>query len=405
MNKRNILIITFWSYNDALVQTYTLPYVNMIRKILPRESKIFIVTFEQERIALSLSQLKSLNDEFGNSNIEVVAFPYKKFGFKKLIAAVNHLFSMIRLIKKEDITTIHSFGPNAGSFGYLLSKVTGKELIIDSFEPHAEAMVENGTWKKNGGEHFILSRLEKWQAKRAKHLIAASKAMKEYSITKYGVNPKSFFVKPACVDTDLFFPRPKDKELLDLLGLHNKIVCVYAGKLGGIYLKEEIFDFLKVCYEHWGDKFRCVMVTNADRIEIDRQLNRAGLPLDIVISKFVFHNDVPRYLSLGDFALNPVKPVPTKRYCTSIKDGEYWAMGLPVVITPGISDDSDIIKDNKIGAILENFNSQGYNKVVSELDRFVNGENKQEIQDSINIIAKKFRSFKIAEDIYAQIYF
>ena len=145
MSKRNILIITFWSYNDALVQTYTLPYVNMIRKILPGDSKIFIVTFEQERIALSSSQLKAVNDEFGKNNIEVVAFPYKKFGVKKLIAAVDHLFSMIRLIKKEDITTIHSFGPNAGSFGYLLSKFTGKELIIDSFEPHAEAMVENGT--------------------------------------------------------------------------------------------------------------------------------------------------------------------------------------------------------------------------------------------------------------------
>ena len=79
-------------------------------------------------------------------------------------------------------------------------------------------------------------------------------------------------------------------------------------------------------------------------------------------------------------------------------------MGLPVVITPGISDDSDIIKENKIGAILENFNSQGYNKVVSELDRFINCEDKQEIKRSINIIAKKFRSFKIAEDIYAQIY-
>jgi hypothetical protein len=152
---------------------------------------------------------------------------------------------MMQVIKKENIDVIHSFGPNAGSFGYLLSKMTGKDLIIDSFEPHAEAMVENGTWKKNGGAYFILSRLEKMQAKRAKHLIATSNGMYDYSIKTYGVTPKSFFVKPACVDTELFFPREKNLKLVDELKLKDKLVCVYAGKLGGIYLKQEIFDFLK----------------------------------------------------------------------------------------------------------------------------------------------------------------
>ena len=44
----------------------------------------------------------------------------------------------------------------------------------------------------------------------------------------------------------------------------------------------------------------------------------------------------------------PVKPVPTKRYCTPVKDGEYWALGLPVIITEGISDDSGIIRENGI---------------------------------------------------------
>ena len=31
----------------------------------------------------------------------------------------------------------------AGSLGYILSKTSGKNLVIDSYEPHAEAMVEN----------------------------------------------------------------------------------------------------------------------------------------------------------------------------------------------------------------------------------------------------------------------
>lgn len=400
----NVLVVTFWSFKDALVQTYTLPYVNIIRQKLPPGSKIFIVTFEQQRVALTESELDQKNKEFAKENIQLVAFPYTKFGVKKLVAALGHLYSMIKLIKKEKVKTIHAFGPNAGSFGYLLSKITGKELIIDSFEPHAEAMVENGTWKHNRGAHLILSRFEKWQAKRAKHLIATSSGMFDYSIKTYGFKPESFFVKPACVDTNLFFPRKKNETLVRSLGLENKIICVYAGKLGGIYLNDEVFDFFKVCYDHWGESFRCVMVTNAERKEIDKQLERVGVPSEIVFSKFVFHSEVPEYLSLGDFAINPVKPVPTKRYCTSVKDGEYWAMGLPVVITPNISDDSDIIKQNNIGVVLESLDANGYSKAVSEIDSMIRKGDKEDIQRSINFIAKKYRSYDIADGVYTKIY-
>ena len=404
MSKRNVLVITFWSYNDALVQTYTLPYVKMIREILPSESKIFIVTFEQTRIALSPIEIEEVNAELTKKNITLIPFPYKKFGIKKLLAAVDHLFAMARLIGREKISTIHAFGPNAGSFGFLLSKITGKELVIDSFEPHAEAMVENGTWKKWGGAYMILNRMEKWQAKRAKHLIGTTEGMRQYAKDRYGLTPKSFYVKPACVNTEVFYPREKNKDLIQNLGLGGKIICVYAGKLGGIYLKEEVFDFLKACYEFWGDRFRCVMATNAKREEIEEQLKRTNIPGKIVISKFVSHDEVPLYLSLGDFAINPVKPVPTKRYCTSVKDGEYWAMGLPVVITPNISDDSDIIKKYNIGTVLESLDANGYSKAIHDIDNLVKENNKEEIQKSITVIAKKFRSFSIAEEIYRKIY-
>ena len=47
----NTLILTHWSFKDALVQTYTLPYVYMIRQVLPPDEKIFIVTSEQGKVA------------------------------------------------------------------------------------------------------------------------------------------------------------------------------------------------------------------------------------------------------------------------------------------------------------------------------------------------------------------
>jgi len=401
-NENNILVFSQWSFKDALIQTYTLPYVDIIRNIISPEIKIFVVTAEQPEIALTKEEIGEVNKQWAAKNMQLLAQPYKRFGLKKIMAAIGDIFSWCKLIKKEKIKTIHAVCTPAGGIAYLLSKLTGTELVIDSYEPHAEAMVENGTWQKNGLAYKILFSLEKRQTRRAKALIGTTAGMKQYAAEKYGVQVKNFFVKPACVDMQNFFPKEKDKELLKELSLENKIVCVYAGKLGGIYLKSEVFDFIKICHDRWKDDFSFLMLTNALRDDIDTECERVGLPKNVVISKFVFHNEIPSYLSLGDFAINPVKPVPTKKYCTSIKDGEYWAMGLPIVISPNISDDSGIIENEKIGVVI-NFNEKAQmNEAILEIEQLLKSGDL--LKKKIVEVAEKYRSYKIANIIYGQIY-
>lgn len=402
MKPGNILVFTQWSFKDALVQTYTLPYVDIIREIVSTDKKIFLVTAEQEHIALNSEEIIAINKEWEKRNMQLLPEPYKRFGLKKMLAATGNLAKLIRTIKKAKIKTIHAFCTPAGSIAYLLSKFTGAELIIDSYEPHAESMVENGTWKKDGAAYKILFSLEKKQTRWAKALIATTAGMKQYALDRYGVTVKNFFVKPACVDLQKFSPSEKNETLLKELRLENKIVCVYAGKLGGIYLKEEVFDLIKLCHDRWKDDFRFLMLTNANREEIDAEIIRVDLPETIVISKFIFHNDVPKYLSLGDFALNPVKPVPTKKYCTSIKDGEYWAMGLPVVISPNISDDSGIIGNENTGVVVDFSDKEELAKSIYKIEELL--KRKTALKDKIRQIAVKYRSYEIAKKIYKEIY-
>jgi hypothetical protein len=123
-----------------------------------------------------------------------------------------------------------------------------------------------------------------------------------------------------------------------------------------------------------------------------------------MIIRFVTHDDVPDFLGLGDFAITPVKPIPSKRYCTPIKDGEYWAMGLPVIIPHDISDDSDIIEENHIGAILKNFTYDDYYEAVKKIDALLQQKDQKILSDKITAIAKKYRNFTIAEKVYSKIY-
>lgn len=397
----NILVFTQWSYKDALVQTYTIPYVDIVRKLVPAVRKIIVLTAEQPHLALSDEEVTRINKEWSERNMQLLPLPYNRFGIKKIFQVTGQLFRLHRLIHKEKIRIIHAFCTPAGSMAYLLSVWTGARLIVDSYEPHAEAMVENGTWKKGGTAFRILFSLERKLTKRASALIATTAGMRDYALDKFGVTVKNFFVKPACVDLEKFSNIKPDLNLVNELGLDQKIVCVYAGKLGGIYLKEEVFDFIGACYRHWKDDFRFLTLTNASGKEIKEQLDRVKIPHETVITRFVSHDQVAQYMSVAHFALNPVKPVPTKKYCTSIKDGEYWAMGLPVVISPRISDDSAIIEKEEAGVVLDYTDSAAFPGAIKKIENLVN---EVHTKDKIRSLAVRYRSFSIAEHIYKEIY-
>ena len=108
-------------------------------------------------------------------------------------------------------------------------------------------------------------------------------------------------------------------------------------------------------------------------------------------------------MQAGDFGISPVKPVPTKRYCTPVKDGEYWAIGLPVVITKDISDDSQIIKENDIGAVLEDLSANSYQGAVKKMDALLQTD-RVILSEKIRRIAATYRNYSIAENIYKKIY-
>src|SRR5204863_4714711 len=255
-----------------------------------------------------------------------------------------------------------------------------------------------------GAAFQILFKLEKILSHKAVHIIASDAGMKEYAKEKYEFDLKDYFIKPACIDFNTFFPRPKNVTLLHALKLTDKIVCVYAGKLGGMYLNEEVFDFVKSCYEHWGDRFRFLLLTPTSDEIVARHMQKIGIPADIVIKRFVFHKEISNYLSLGDFAINPQAPIPSKRYGSPLKNGEYWAMGLPIVISPEISVDSDIISANNIGVVINLQRKENMAEAVKQIDRLLRNNSRETLQQKIFSVARKYRSFDIAEDIYPSIY-
>ncbi|WP_291720388.1 glycosyltransferase [Bernardetia sp.] len=379
-----------------------------MKKYLPKGSKIYLMTLEQPHFKMSEEQKEQVKKELQNDfDIYLLDFSYYRFGLRSILNWVRIVSVLVKTVFTKNIRFIHPFCMPAGAGAYLVSKFTGKKLIIDSFEPHAEAMLESNTWKKNSLAFQILWNLEKLQTSRASAFVPCVNEMQNYAKNRYriDISDRCLESKPACVDVNLFdFNKRKNPKLLEELGLQDKIVSVYAGKFGSSYLEKEIFDFWKVCHDFWGDTFRVLILTSHKEEEINNYCRESNLDRNIVTTKFVFHEHIPSYIGLGDFGVTPFKPAASKRYGTPIKTGEYWAMGLPVVITPHISDDSDTIKKYQIGSIMNEFTEEEYLRIAKEINELLVHKEETNLHQKIRDIAEKYRGFQIAHRVYDELY-
>lgn len=403
MMKHNVLVITYWSFKDALVQTYTLPYVHIFRELLPPGSVVYVFTREQSHLKMTREEWKKTQREYSSKyNIRLLRAGYRNFG---LAAQLQTLFILIRLwliAVSKGIKTIHTWCTPAGVLGYMLKRFTRKRLVLDSFEPHAEVMLEGGTWEKDSKAFKLLFGFERKMLKKADEIIACTTGMRQYSIEKYGIDRADMLVKPACVDFDKFNTVIVPAQgLLKELGLEGKTIMLYAGKLGGLYLEKEVFEIVKAGAGFFGNSFRFLFLTNTPEEHIQQYCDELQIDRSIIVNRFVPHSEVPQYMALAHFALNPMKPLPSRRHSAPIKDSEYWAMGLPVIITKGIADDSDIICSENIGYVLQDLNREEYTKAMTEMKPLLqNPSLKKKIFD----IAKRERSFSIADKVYRQVY-
>ncbi|MFZ1808147.1 MAG: hypothetical protein WAU36_13035, partial [Cyclobacteriaceae bacterium] len=107
--QNNILILTYWSFQDALIQTYTLPYVRIIRKQLSFENSVFLITLEKQESRLSLIKKDKIKTSLRNEGIIWLSFSYKPFGVGAFFLWIKIGAQLAQLIISRRISTIHSW--------------------------------------------------------------------------------------------------------------------------------------------------------------------------------------------------------------------------------------------------------------------------------------------------------
>ena len=404
MKPSSILFITSWSADDPLLQSYALPYIKMIRELTGRDTRMLLLTWDraEQSESFDVQRWKGQLQDLGVCHWTI---PYRRFGWRAAAGYVGSVLRLALLARKERIEVLHPFAPAASAMAAMLRLMRKSGLVVDSWEPHADAMVETGTWTKASAAYRILSAAERWVAHHADVLLAASPAMEDFARSKWGEIRGRILVRPACVDLDAFDPDRFDRGLLraERGFAPDDLICVVVSRFGGLYLSHEAFRFFSLAERTFGSSFRLLLLSSAPRESVIQWAASAGLSLQCITQVHVAHHQVPSWLAMGDFAFNPQKPVRSKRYGAPVKDAEYWAMGLPLVILPDISDDSAITAKEEAGVVLESLSDEAMSKALLRLSAILASRKRPDM--GIRGVAEKYRSPQKARDVYRMVYF
>jgi glycosyltransferase involved in cell wall biosynthesis len=148
-------------------------------------------------------------------------------------------------------------------------------------------------------------------------------------------------------------------------------VITHLGALGGLYRTREIADFMAAARNRDPLTFAMFLTQTDPQLIIPLLEERGFTKNDYFVNK-VPPADIQRYLSASDIALSFV----TASYATlsrsPTKIPEYLACGLPVISNRGVGDIDELINEEKVGILLDDFSEESYLKALEEAEVFRN---------------------------------
>ena len=390
-----ILFLSYWGLEDPLTTSTVFPHLQLLLLRADVEH-ILLVTIERDGKEPNFSP----------------AFPTDKITFVPLLSAPgrNVLVTktddflrfpkqLVRLAVEHRSDFVLARGAPAGALAYLVWKQNKLPFYVESFEPHADYMLESGVWQRFDPRYLFQRYWERKQKELAVGLMPVAENYRRQLI-KEGVAAERIVTVPCSVNlADFGFDAQWRAEVRATLGFApDAIVGIYVGKFGDIYYDEEAYALFQASARHFGPAFRLIVLTPNSLKEVRSRLAAVGLDDARSFVTKAPHQEVPGYLSAADFAFAPIKPAECRKFCSPIKVGEYWASGLPVVLTEGVGDDSDIIGRQGGGAI---FNVEHPESIPRAIQKVADILRQPDYRQKISELALKYRSSDRARQAYS----
>jgi glycosyltransferase involved in cell wall biosynthesis len=252
----------------------------------------------------------------------------------------------LRLGLKSRVQLVHGRTFVGGLIGRAVASTLRVPFLYHNEGFYPDEMVDGGFWREGSAIHRFARALERRQYASADGLIVLShRAADRLRATPELVrNPRPIVVVPSCVDLARFEPSPARQSHGGPLRL------VYTGAVGGRYELDRAGAFVARLSRH--RDVQLTVLTRESRKTVAGLLGAGGLPASVWNIDTVAHRDMPMRLGAHDAGLFFLTAGSSSLGCSPTKIGEYWACGLPVVTSPGVSDTDALIDRFRCGAVV-----------------------------------------------------
>ncbi len=365
----------FLSYNGLLEPILTSQVIPYLEGLTKSGWSFILITYEKKKDIDRVGRggLSSLKSSLRSKGIEWRHLRYHKRPrilatlFDICVGAVYTFF----VITRNKIKIVHVRGATPGAVMILLSGIVHVKLLFDMRGRLAEEMAAGGLWSEGGATFRMAKKAEKYLLQIADAVTVLTKKHLEFNKTLDYLVKRDIpmDVIPCCVDMFKFDYSEQDEDILKLkasLGLKSKFVLLYPGKIGTFYLIDEMLGFFKAMHNIVPETV-FFAVTPDDPDILMGHARDIGVPVDKIK---IVHNapfdDMPRYMRLADAGLFFIKSY-NKLGSSPIKMGEFLASGVPVIINPGVGDTEEMVRENRVGVVVQNFTENDYLNGIEEL--------------------------------------
>jgi glycosyltransferase involved in cell wall biosynthesis len=357
-----VLYVVYWGAAEWLGRSLVLPAVCELAGLGVR---LTLVTFDKPDDLACTADIAGIRDSLAAYGITWMPLRYHKHPrvpattFDVLHGIARGVLEQLR--QRPDL--IHARTFIGGLIGMTLAGLLRLKMVYHNEGFYPDEQVDGGVWQFGSFPHRLARSLEQRLYARADGIVVLSHRAREVieSLPAVCSRRTPTVVVPSCVDLDKFCrPEAAGRSSGDVLRL------VYIGSIGYRYIFNRVARFVAVAAQEVGP-LRLRVLTKADPDQVNAALCHAGVPQHIWSVASVPHAAMPAELATQQAGLFFLTQGISEHSCSPTKIGEYWAMGLPVVSTPNVSDTDSIIQRERIGVIVREHTDTEYRRTAREL--------------------------------------
>jgi glycosyltransferase involved in cell wall biosynthesis len=343
------LYVCYLSLDDPLVRTQVVAY---LAGLAAAGHVIHLLTFETSR--LTRARRADLRAQMRAEGIAWHGLRYHKRPSLPATVLDTLLGALVSawLVRRFDLAAVHARSHIPAAMALLARRLVRFELLFDIRGILAEEYVDMGNWRRGSLPYRLTTGVQRAGIRTAAGLVVLTHRIRR---ELFAADDPRVEVIPCCADVEAVErAQPRRGDLREALGLVDRTVLLYIGKLGGWYLQREMVAFYVQARRHVPD-LHLVVLTQSDRRLIDAELERFGLAEDDCTVLSAPAPEVPAYLAAADAALAFIRPTYSKISSSPTKIGEYLAAGLPVVTGRGVGDVDEQLERYGTGIVLDDF--------------------------------------------------